>query len=78
MPMPSNFETSCPKNAQSETSMSSRRPSLRLARIFDRLDRRKRAARRAAAAAQTSDQPHDCEPSSETSKDDDEAGRGEK
>ncbi len=30
--------------------MSSRRPSLRLARILDRLDKRKRAARKAAAA----------------------------
>lgn len=78
MPMPSSFETFCPKNAQSETSMSSRRPSLRLARILDRLDRRKRAARKAAAAARASEQSHGAEPSAPMSQDDEAAGRGNK
>lgn len=78
MPMPSNFETFCPKNAQSETSMSSRRPSLRLARILDRLDRRKRAARKAAAAARAAEQANSAEPSAQMSNNDEGASRGSK
>ncbi|MBN9470902.1 MAG: hypothetical protein J0J10_19210 [Bosea sp.] len=44
--------------------MSSRPLSLRLARVFERLDRRKRAARKAAAAnAIRNPEPHDAETS---------------
>ena len=78
MPMPSSFETCCPKNAQSETSMSSRRPSLRLARVLDRLDRRKRAARKAAAAARAAEQTNSSDSSTQMSTDEEGAGRGSK
>jgi hypothetical protein len=60
--------------------MSSRRPSLRLVRVFDRLERRRRAARKAAAAsaAQETEQPGDPELSDDNGSAKDQAQDGDK